>query len=778
MKFSGVPFFLLYLCLNSLLSQTEIYSLVNVISPSDSILNVVSTLDCDHSIMINGGLKVALSKTDIDKIITAGAKFEVLIPDLTKYYSERSELDLKKFKSNNLFSKTNGLKNFTLGSCAGFLNLSEIETALRQMNNQYPALSSSLQVLGLSRQSKPIWGIRLSAKPEYDKTLPKVLFTAMHHAREPIGMMSLIYTMWWLLENYGKDFNATNILENYSIYFVLVVNPDGYQKNISDAPNGGGSWRRNVIDGDKLKNSVDLNRNYGPQEYWDSPIGGSSDTPGNDTYRGTSPFSEPETQAIRDYCLTKKFKLILNYHSYSNLLIEPFDWKNKYPVSDTDYYKIVSPIISNTIGYATGSANITAGYSARGVADDWMYDFSNVDYKTITWTPEVGSFEDGFWPIPSRIIPLCKLNNNLNLNFIRLSGASPIVYDYNIIIENNHPILNVVVLNIGREGMTQNATLKLQKLSDTIINIPILSSLKKVEFNIPLHVLDSNLFSLKDSISILTNYNGFENIFSFKPILQNTILFEDNFDLNNGKWILGDWDYENIQGRGKVISDSPYKKYTESSVNNILEMKESISLKNLTSADLSFDIFYEVQARNHSAALQIRKGSSGIWENIESPQFKISTSDTSSNRYYLLGSSKSWEKNHVNLDKYLGEDVYFRFVLSTPKSQYSTDFTGLQIDNLKVKGFKSKMNSIYDANVLENFSITLNQFYNELKINFNQFQTLNVRVIITNSLGDIVLNETTLNPFTLNVSTLKSGTYLIKILDGKNIYNKKFQIVR
>jgi hypothetical protein len=33
----------------------------------------------------------------------------------------------------------------------------------------------------------------------------KYLYTALHHAREPQGMMTVIYYMWWLLENYGKD---------------------------------------------------------------------------------------------------------------------------------------------------------------------------------------------------------------------------------------------------------------------------------------------------------------------------------------------------------------------------------------------------------------------------------------------------------------------------------------------------------------------------------------------------------------------------------------------
>ena len=47
------------------------------------------------------------------------------------------------------------------------------------------------------------------------------------------------------------------------------------------------------------KGGVDLNRNYGFRFGFDDK--GSSPDPCSEYYRGSAPFSEPETKAIRDF---------------------------------------------------------------------------------------------------------------------------------------------------------------------------------------------------------------------------------------------------------------------------------------------------------------------------------------------------------------------------------------------------------------------------------------------------------------------------------------------
>ena len=59
-------------------------------------------------------------------------------------------------------------------------------------------------------------------------------------------------------------------------------------------------WRKNRKKNPTNNYGVDLNRNYGYK--WGFDDNGSSSTTNNETYRGTSPFSEPETQAIKKLC--------------------------------------------------------------------------------------------------------------------------------------------------------------------------------------------------------------------------------------------------------------------------------------------------------------------------------------------------------------------------------------------------------------------------------------------------------------------------------------------
>lgn len=61
---------------------------------------------------------------------------------------------------------------------------------------------------------------------------------------------------------------------------------------------------------------VDLNRNY---DYcWDCNEDGSSSKPCAEDYRGTAPFSEPETQAIKGFVekYQNSLKVVVNIHAY------------------------------------------------------------------------------------------------------------------------------------------------------------------------------------------------------------------------------------------------------------------------------------------------------------------------------------------------------------------------------------------------------------------------------------------------------------------------------
>jgi len=105
--------------------------------------------------------------------------------------------------------------------------------------------------------------VRISDHPDTDEPEPEVLYTALHHAREPNGASQLLFFMWYLLENYATDTEVSYIVDNAELYFIPCVNPDGYVYNETTDPQGGGYWRKNRRDNGDGTFGVDLNRNYG-----------------------------------------------------------------------------------------------------------------------------------------------------------------------------------------------------------------------------------------------------------------------------------------------------------------------------------------------------------------------------------------------------------------------------------------------------------------------------------------------------------------------------------
>ena len=158
---------------------------------------------------------------------------------------------------------------------------------------------------------------------------------------------------------------------------------------------------------------VDLNRNY--DYFWGFDDTGSSPLTADQTYRGTTPFSEPETQAISNFTIAHDFIYALNYHTYGNHLVQPFGYiPDLYPI-DSAQYSIYGKAITAENRYRVGPPNQTVNYVVNGNSDDWMYGEQSLKPKIFAWTPEVGLQTDGFWPAPDRIIPLANDNIYANL---------------------------------------------------------------------------------------------------------------------------------------------------------------------------------------------------------------------------------------------------------------------------------------------------------------------------------------------------------------------------
>lgn len=300
-------------------------------------------------------------------------------------------------------------------SMGGFRTLSECVMAIDSLVANYPSVVSTKLTIGLTDELRPMYALRISDNPNSDEGEPAVLFTGLHHAREPMSTHIVIHTMQQLAWNYGSDSLITALVNEREIWFIPFVNPDGYYHNEQIAPAGGGMWRKNRHNNGDNSFGVDPNRNYGDHWGWDDL--GSSPNPASDTYRGSGPFSERENQAVRDFCLARpQIRIAFNYHSYSNLLL----WAPGYEASYTPHQALFAAIADSATSWNNYTATPGWGlYLTNGDSDDWMY----FDRNILAFTPEVGNSGDGFWPDPDRIEPLTNENYPANLFIIEIADA-------------------------------------------------------------------------------------------------------------------------------------------------------------------------------------------------------------------------------------------------------------------------------------------------------------------------------------------------------------------
>ena len=266
----------------------------------------------------------------------------------------------------------------------------------------------------------------INNKPNDDNKINSgVFFNGMHHGREPVSMMMNIYLILHLLSLPQSDLHL--ILSYTNIYFIPIINIDTYKYNSQKYLSGQGiknmmaRKNRRVIPSKKCKEEdigIDLNRNY-DYDFGKDNVG-SSNNPCQEDYRGEKPFSEPETNAIKNFVDSHPdIKIVYNYHSWGNLVITAFnslsyqDSENLIKKNFPLHYKIYEDFKNEgefPINFLFGNADKTIKYKANGDATDWFLGKKNI----LSFSPELGNGNknsDYFYP--NREITFDVLEKNL-----------------------------------------------------------------------------------------------------------------------------------------------------------------------------------------------------------------------------------------------------------------------------------------------------------------------------------------------------------------------------
>lgn len=250
----------------------------------------------------------------------------------------------------------------------------------------YGDLADTPSTIGQSYLGEDIYMVRLTSPVGDADYKPVIFFNALVHAREPGGNSVLIDFAMWLTDNYdGGDTRAAWILDNTTLYFVPICNPDGYAYNLP----GGGYHRKNM--NFTLGDGVDLNRNWSYQ--WGYDNYGSSPDPYDETYRGPSPASEAETQVLSSFITSVAPIAAMNYHTYGGYLLYPWSYNNGSTPHQSTFSSWASAMTSYN-SYEYGHCGEVLNYPANGDQGDWFYGGNSMQ-AILGFTPEVD--DNGFW---------------------------------------------------------------------------------------------------------------------------------------------------------------------------------------------------------------------------------------------------------------------------------------------------------------------------------------------------------------------------------------------
>jgi hypothetical protein len=633
-----------------------------------------------------------LSQQEIQKISTLGFNYDVVIPDVKAYYTN-TQLVAPPLAPLNVCGPTSTIPvptNFALGSMGGFFTLSEIYWHLDNMATLYPNLVKprvAIDSNNTTHEGRYIYWLKISDNPNVDENEPEGLYTAAHHAREPAGVSQLIMYMYYLLENYNSNPEVQYIVNNTELYFVPCINPDGYEYNYSTDPQGGGMWRKNRYDNQDGSYGIDLNRNY--SNNWGYDNNGSSPNTFDDTYRGVSPASEPETQNIISFCNTHNFRIALNFHTYSNLLICPWGYAPATFTPDAAIFNAWGSILTEDNKYQFGTADQTVGYVVNGSSDDWMYGEQTTKPKIFAMTPEAGDQADGFWPLQSRIVDICMLNIPMDLNMARLLLAYGKAKDTEprfIATSNGH--FNFEFQRLGLDSPAVY-TVWVQPLTANITSVG--SPRVYANLNLLQTVNDSISFTINSSTPvgslvqyILTVSNG---LFTWNDTITKTyggtsVLLANTGNSITGWTASGPWNTTNntFYSAPSSIADSPFGNYSNNA-NTSLRTTNTINLNGVVAAQLSYRAKWDLEAGYDYSQVAASIDNGATWIPL-CGKFTTNNNNLDGGNPTYTGVNPNWVAEEISLDAFIGQQIMLRFRL---ESDGWVSGDGFFFDDLKVE---------------------------------------------------------------------------------------------
>ncbi|MGY0230531.1 M14 family zinc carboxypeptidase [Longispora urticae] len=346
-------------------------------------VNAVAATGASVDNVENGRVNVTATPTELRQILKLGYTAQKVTPP-----TDRGAAALRDFPPAD----------------SGYHNYAELTTEVNNLVASKPAIAKKLS-LGTSYEGRDLMLVKISDNVATDEDEPEVLFDAHQHAREHLTVEMSVYLLHLFIDNYGTDARITNLVNTREIWVIPDMNPDGGEYDVASGSYR--SWRKNRQPNSGSSNvGTDMNRNW---SYNWGCCNGSSTSTSSETYRGTAPFSSPETKKVSDWVLSRRvggkqqIKVGIDFHTYGELVLWPFG----YTTADTPTGMTADDFNTfKTMGQQMASTN---NYLPEQSAEDYITDGDILDWlwgnqKIFAYTFEMYGGNYGFYP-PDEVIP-------------------------------------------------------------------------------------------------------------------------------------------------------------------------------------------------------------------------------------------------------------------------------------------------------------------------------------------------------------------------------------
>ncbi|WP_205698207.1 M14 family zinc carboxypeptidase [Conexibacter sp. SYSU D00693] len=344
-------------------------------------------LDVTHDVRPRSADVVVHSAAERRRLRDAGFTFRERIADLGAFARAARRADAAKARQGGGSGLPSGRETYRASA--------DFNATLDQLAAEHPGLVRPVVLPVPSLEGREIRGVEISQDVgRTDDGKPVFVVLAAHHAREwPSAEAALEFALDLVQRHDAGDARVRAILAAERVYVVPIINVDGY----AVSRDGGSSValrRKNCrpTAGDDgtpcaarvTTSGVDLNRNYAA--YWGGE--GASTSASAEDFRGSGPWSEPETQAVHE--LTRRLQVtgLQTLHNVAALVLRPPGLRSVGTAPDEPALKALGDAMAAATGYASQFGYEL--YDTSGTTEDWNYTAQG----TFGYTIELGG--DGF----------------------------------------------------------------------------------------------------------------------------------------------------------------------------------------------------------------------------------------------------------------------------------------------------------------------------------------------------------------------------------------------